>query len=367
LVGVIDASLAHRRLRAQRLIGPTYTSVVDTVQSMGALQAQDYGQAIWAIGARTSGATWADVERAISERQIVRTWPMRGTIHFVPARDAAWMTALCTPRSIAVAARRQAQLGLDDAILARCGEILHAQLSSAPPMPRADVLSLLEQRGIATGSQRGYHILLHHAQRGLLCLGPMAGKQPTFVLLDAWVTERAQRSRDSALTELARRYFTSRGPASVHDFANWTNLPVADARAGLESVASELISDQLAGVTLWSSPSHRTIDDADVPALQLLPGFDEFLLGYKDRIALVTSANAERIAPGANGVIRPMLVERGEVTGTWRRKVRSRGIELSLEFFAPGKRRAKAVVERACERYAEFSGQALLSCTLEQA
>lgn len=362
---MIDVAVAHRRLRAQRLIGPACATVADTVQWMGALQAQDYAQAMWAIGARTSNATWADVERAISEREIIRTWPMRGTIHFVPARDAAWIAALCTPRSITAAARRQDQLGLDDATLARCGEILQTQLSGAAPMPRADVLALLDARGIETGSQRGYHILVHHAQRGLLCLGPMAGKQPTFVLLDEWVTEPTQHSHHSALAELARRYFTSHGPATVHDFANWSNLPVGDARAGLEQVAGKLLSEQYGGVTHWSCPSHRTVDDAEGLALQLLPGFDEFLLGYKDRSAVVTDANAARIVPGANGVFRPMLVEHGQVTGTWRRTMRSRGMELSLEFFASRPRRTKAVVERACQRYAEFVGLALVGCVVE--
>jgi hypothetical protein len=361
---MINASIAHRRLRAQRLIGPAHASPADAVRSMGALQAQDYAQALWAIGARSASGSINDVERAIRDREIVRTWPMRGTIHFVPARDAAWITALCTPRSIAAAALRQTHLDLDDATLARCGDILRNVLTGAVPVSRPDLLRRIDEHGVSTAAQRGYHILVHHAQRGLVCQGPFDGTQPTFVLLDEWVTDPVRYSRDDALAELARRYFTSHGPATIHDFANWCNLPMADARAALGSVQGALVREVIDGDTYWMDQAHATIDESHAEPLQLLPGFDEYLLGYRERGAVVTPDDAQRIVPGSNGVFRPMLVEHGQVTGTWARTVTSRGVALELTFFAAKRRRTKRVIDEACARYARFLNQTILSITL---
>lgn len=330
---------------------------------MGAMQAQDYAQALWAIGARTRSATTVDIEQAIRDRQIVRTWPMRGTIHFVPARDAAWMCALCTPRSIAAAALRQTQLELDDRTLARCGEILRKELSGSGPVSRPDILGIIESHGIETGPHRGYHILVHHAQRGLVCLGPMIGKQQSFVLLDEWITNPVQLSRSAALAELALRYFGSHGPATVHDFANWCNLPMADARAGLEVVRASLAQEVIDGVTYWMDPSIVPIDESHAEALQLMPGFDEYLLGYKDRSAVILPANAAKVVPGSNGVFKPMIVEHGQITGTWSRTSKARGIELELTFFT-AKRRSTRAIDAACARYSLFTDQTLLARTV---
>lgn len=329
---------------------------------MGALQAQDYAQALWAIGTRTRSATLVDVEQAISTRQIVRTWPMRGTIHFVPARDAEWMAALCTPRSIAAAALRQNQLELDDRILGRCGEILRKELTGAGPISRPELLRRIEAHGIPVGPHRGYHILVHHAQRGLLVLGPMIGKQQSYVLLDEWITDPVQMSRSDALQELAQRYFRSHGPATVHDFANWSNLGMADARAALEAAGGTLALEVRDGARCWMDPSIAGVEASDSVALQLLPGFDEYLLGYKDRSAVISAANAARIVPGANGVFRPMIVEDGQITGTWSRTSKSRGIELALTFFS-ARRRAKRDIAAACARYLAFADQPLLKLT----
>ncbi len=113
-------NIAYQRLASQRISGARFDKPEEVVRWMGAMQAQDYGQALWAIGLRTRGATVADIEQAIADRKIVRTWPMRGTIHFVPAEDAQWMLKLGAARMLAADSRRQEQLELDDAIMERC-------------------------------------------------------------------------------------------------------------------------------------------------------------------------------------------------------------------------------------------------------
>src|SRR5215472_325382 len=218
------------RLFNQRIDGKKFERPDEVVRWMGALQAQDYQQSLWAIGLRMQSATVADIEQAILDRKIVRTWPMRGTLHFVPGDDAKWMLSLSASRMIANDRRRQGQLELDETIMERCKELFYDALKGNQRLSRPDMMQLLVDAGISTKGQRGYHILWYLSQAGLICLGPMQDKQQTFVLLDEWVPHSRAFSREESLAELARRYFTSRGPATIHDFAWWAGLTVADAR-----------------------------------------------------------------------------------------------------------------------------------------
>jgi hypothetical protein len=129
-IGVMhDHEIARRRLHAQGLAEPRATTPVEVVTQLGAMQAQDHAGALWSMGLRLPDATRAEVERAIEERTIVRTWPMRGTLHFVPAADVRWMLALMTPRVMASAAGRHRALGLDDAAFRRIRTIVTRALT----------------------------------------------------------------------------------------------------------------------------------------------------------------------------------------------------------------------------------------------
>lgn len=236
------SDMAYRRLYNQRIVGPRCADPAEVVRWLGAMQAQDYHQALWATGLRSRRSTVADVEQAIADGKILRTWPMRGTIHFVPSEDARWMLQLTASRVLARDGRRQEQLGLDEAIMERCKELFYDALQGGRRLLRSEMLSLLEAAGISTSNQRGYHILWYVSQTGLICLGPMQDKQQTFVLLDEWAPGVRALSRKEALGELATRYFASHSPATIHDCAWWTGLTVADAKAGLESARSGLIS-----------------------------------------------------------------------------------------------------------------------------
>ncbi len=230
--------IGFHRLSNQHIAGEKFEKPEEVVKWMGALQAQDYGQSVWAIGLRTRSGTLADVERAIEDGTIIRTWPMRGTIHFVPPEDARWMLKLSAARMLAADGRRMAQLELTVDILVRCQDLFYHALSGGKRLSRPDLMTLLEDAGISTQHQRGYHILWYCAQNGVICLGPMQGKQQTFELLDEWSPGSRDLPREEALAELARRYFSSHGPATVHDFAWWAGLTVTDARLGLEAATT---------------------------------------------------------------------------------------------------------------------------------
>lgn len=329
----------------------------NVVAALGAIQAQDYAGALWAVGLRTGSGTEAAVEQALSDRKIIRTWPMRGTLHFVAAADVRWMLALQRERIIAKAAARHRQLELDETTFARAAELLMAALHGEKKMTRSELYEVLVRAGISTAGQRGYHILWRLGLEALICFGTPQSKQQTFVLLDEWVPDTRILEREEALEELAHRYFTSRGPATVQDFIWWSGLRAADARAGLEMSASHLEKIDVDGNNYWmprESPPRGSGRKAS--QLYLLPGFDEYLLGYKDRTAALVPRNSALVVPARNGVMKPVIVLDGVVAGTWKRAVRTNDVLVTASPFNSFSRAEARAFEAAAARYGEFLG-----------
>jgi hypothetical protein len=349
------AEIGLRRLASQHLASGRHEHPAEVVRWLGAVQAQDYNQSLWAIGSRLRKGTVDDIERAITERSLVRTWLMRGTIHYAPPEDVRWLLALVGPRLRAAEERRREQIGLPEADVARSAELLAAALAGDRRLSRPEVMELLEGEGIATGGGHGYHILWRLAQDGLICIGPMSQKQQTFVLLDDWAPPQQARdlSRDASLAALARCFATSRGPVTVADLARWAGITVAAARRGFAA------ADGLAGEAI-DGTEHWVAADAERPPVHrrayLLAGFDEFMLGYRDRDAILDPEHAGKVAPGANGIFRPMIVDRGRIVGTWSRALRAGSLTLTLQPFAEAADRLAADVEPEADRYRAFLG-----------
>ena len=249
------SDMVRARLRAQRMISPRHGRPAEVVASLCAVQAQDYRGGLWGIGLRTERATEAEVERAIADRTIVRTWPMRGTLHIVSAGDVRWMLRLLTPRILLRSRGRYRALELDDTTFAKSASKLTKALEGGRSLTRPEAYAVLERGGIATIGQRGIHILGALAMRGVLCLGAKRGGQPTFVLLDEWVGASRSLERDEALGELARRYFTGHGPATIADVSWWSGLPLADVRRGLDVAGTSLTKVTIAEVDHWGPPT----------------------------------------------------------------------------------------------------------------
>jgi len=226
------------RLANQGIANPSFAQPCDVVAWLGALQAQDYAGALWSVGLRMQKATVQAIEQAIADRTIVRTWPMRGTLHFVAAQDVRWLLKLLTPRMIAQTAGRYRQLELDEAVFARSQELFASALEGGKQLTRDEMYQVLEQAGIPTAGQRGYHFLVRAAQDGLICFGPPSGKQQTFVLLDEWIPPTKPFARDEALAELTKRYFASHGPATLQDLMRWAGITASD---GIRCLRSALL------------------------------------------------------------------------------------------------------------------------------
>lgn len=346
--------IVHMRMANQCIVGQK-KSPGDVVSWLGAIQAQDYLGSLWAVALRTSGATEKDIEHAIADRSIVRQWPMRGTLHFVAAADAKWITALLAPRVVKRARYRWKQLGITEDMVTKSERLFEKALAGGKKLSRPAMYDVLENGGVSPANMRGLHILGHLAQQGLLCFGPREGKQPTFVLLDEWVPKAKKITGDEALAEITNRYFTSHGPATIQDFMWWSGLTKKEVERGQALNTSQLVSEIVERKTYWFSAGAKTpkIDSSDV---YLLASFEEYLLGYKDRHAVLQDAHKNHVNPGSNGMLGSIIIADGQVVGTWKRAIKKNRVEVSPAFFSKKLSVSKKALEQAVDRYGTFIG-----------
>jgi hypothetical protein len=355
----MDVDITRHRLHNHRIVDRAFDRPDQPVAWFGAMQAQDYAGVKWAIGLRCrtiSGAAAAEtnVEQAIGDKTVIRTWLQRGTLQVVAATDIHWMLALLAPRLIAQSARRRRQLELDDIVLTHSAEIITRLLQGHKQLTRANLLQELEQAGISTPGARGYHILRHAGLEGLICFGPMQGKEQTFVLLDEWVPRGKQLPRDEALAELAGRYFNSHGPAALADFVWWSGLPKMDARSAIEMAQSQFHAEIIDGETYWLPPTDLAPEEMS-PTAHLLPAYDEYYLGYKNRDAIL-NASYDKKAVSSSGVFRPMIVVDGQIVGTWKQKFGKGNVIITPNLFKTLTANENQALHMAANRYGAFLG-----------
>ena len=348
--------IARQRLSSQRITGPSFEKPAEVVRGLCAVQAQDYLGSLWAIGLRTRAATEAEVERAIVARTIIRTWPMRRTLHFVAAADVRWMLRLLAPRVVEGLARvLHKHFGLDEATFARSRKALARALEGGKQLARNSMYEVLEAARISTADGRGLHILTRLAQDGLLCFGAREGKQQTFALLDEWSPPAGRMlERDEALAELALRYFTSHGPATLQDFAWWSGLKAADARAALEMVKSQFVREEVDGRVYWLAASTQAVR-ARTPRVHLLPAYDEYTVAYKDRSAILDPARAREMNRGY-GILSPVIVADGQVIGNWKRTFEKEAVRVTPIPFKKFNAAETRAFREAEGRYRKFQG-----------
>jgi hypothetical protein len=340
--------------------------VAGVISWFGAMQAQDLGSGLWSLGVRLPELTRLDVQAALERREALRTWPMRGTVHLVPSRDARWMVELMGERILAGAAGRRANLGLAEETADRAVEVLRAALAGGGRLTRADCLAALADAGIDTSGQRGYHLLWYASQRAVTCLTPNIGSEQTFALLEEWVPDPHRPDRDTALATMAVRYFRSHGPTTRQDFAGWTGLTAVDAKRGIAVAGDRLGAVRVGGVEMivdptvleaWLSESGGSTNGQDeTDEVLALPGFDEYLLGFKDRTLMLDDAHKQAIIPGGNGMFQSTIVRAGRVIGTWRRTVGRAAIKVDVLPLVRLRVADRRAVEAALAPYARFIG-----------
>ena len=343
--------LLRLRLHSHGLAEPHTAGPAAVVARMGAVQAQLYESGKWTIGART-GCTRQDVDDTIAAGAIVRTWMMRGTLHFVPPADVRWMLALLTPPIIAGSASRVRQLELDDGQFARAEAALGRELRQSGLLTRKQALAVLRAEGLSTDGQRGYALLSRASQRGLIAFGPQQGTQETFVLLDGVAPPGRTWQREEALVELARRYFTSHGPASAQDFARWSGLTLTDTRKAILALGGELEHDVYQGMDVYFA----TAQPQPTAGALLLAGFDEYVLGYRDRSPVLDHEHDGDVVPGKNGIFQPTLMLDGRVAGTWKAAEFRGAMTVEVLPFQPLSLEQEQALSRSATQYGGYLG-----------
>lgn len=347
-------SILARRMATQGISQPRFRTPRDVVASLGCVQAQDYLGGLWAVGLRAAGATQETVERAISDRAIVRSWPMRGTLHFTAGADLRWILELCAPRVLRLAQKRlKNTFGIDAKLLAAARKTTIKALRDGKALRRDELYQWWEDHGIACDESRGLHLLFSLANEGLVCFGGRQGKQPTIVLLEEWLPQAKSLPRDESLGRLAGLYFSGHGPATLRDFVWWSGLTVKEAAQALE-LAQPLEQEVMDGHTFWWTGDPP--EPARTSLSFLLPAWDEYTVGYRDRATLVHAAHAERVDP-RYGVLNPALLNgQGLVFGSWKRTLTPHQAVVKPASYARLTKAEKKPLEQAVRRYGQFLG-----------
>jgi len=322
--------LARRRLATQHLLTPTITEPAEVVRRLGAVQAQDYGSAKWGVGTRTRGAVDAVVERAANEGSILRTHVLRPTWHFVTPADIRWMLALTAPRIKAAMAYYDRQLELDAAVFRRSNGAVSRALPDGRQLTRAELAQVFRRARVnAAGSQRLGHLLMRAELEGIACSGARRGKQATYALFEERVPPAAPLDRDEALLELTGRYFATRGPATVQDFAWWAGLTVADASRGVEIVGRRLEREVINDETYWLEPATRSPRKRS-PTAHLLPNYDEYFIGFKNRSAIGERLSVAEGMMVGDALRAHVIVVDGQLVGGWKRTLTRAAVVVEL-------------------------------------
>jgi hypothetical protein len=345
--------ITRLRLLNQQISAGRYTAPAALVRWMGCIQAQDFAGAKWAIGSRIKGMTEAAVEKDFNEGRFLRTHVLRPTWHFVAPEDIRWMLKLTAPRLKAFNKNMHRNLEITPAILKRSTAVIEKALAGGKQLTRTELLLRLKKSKINTDDIRFSFLLMDAELDGVICSGPRQGKQFTYALLEERVPPAAAKSRDEALTELARRYFSSRGPATLPDFAWWGGITLSDAKKGLEQCRQELAYEEINGQAYWFLPD-AALSPVSSNAVYLLPAYDEYAIGYKDRNDILSSKHSRE---AGNGIFKPIIVAGGQIAGTWQRTLKKDAVEVELNAFDPLSAAVQKRLNDAVKKYGRFLGK----------
>lgn len=348
--------IACLRLVSQQIVGTKLKTIQDIVGRLGAMQAQDYAMAKWAIGVRLPGSMNRTIEAAIDKGEIIRTHLLRPTWHFASAEDVRWMLELTAPQIRSSMIGRHREMGLTGPVLKKSYAVMEKVLGGGVHLTRAELIAELERAKIATDGGHASHLFLSAESEEIICSGGLKDGKQTYALLDEWVPKTKSLPKEEALAKLAARYFAGHGPATFQDFVWWSGLPVNDARQALESMKRDFLSETIDSQTYWFSGA---LSAAKLPTKSafLLPAFDEFLIGYKDRLASLPHENHHK-AVSNNGIFYPIIVVNGRVTGTWKRTIKKGQAgpspTIQKKFFERPDEAESALIDKAEVRYLRF-------------
>jgi hypothetical protein len=347
--------ISSLRLHHQQIASTNFITTKELINWMGAMQAQDFNQAKWAIGVRLPHLTEKQTEEAFNQGDIIRTHLMRPTWHFVSPDDIYWLLELSAPQIKSAMKSRNRELELTEAVFKKSQEILIRSLEGNRSLTREELGECLNQSGINPEKQRLPHILMEAEIDGIICSGGFREKKQTYSLLAERVPVKKDISREEALALLAKKYFTSHGPAAVADFTWWSGLPVSQARKAIALNDKNLLSETINGETYWFADNQICASPLPDSAF-LLPAFDEYLISYKNRSAAITADHHAK-AISNNGVFWPVIVVNGQVSGLWKRTIKKDTALIELDHFRPHSKKEMQWIETAARSFGNFKNK----------
>ena len=344
--------ISNLRLVNQQIFHPDFKSVKDTIKELCAIQAQDFNMSKWAIGVRLPLSIDKTIETAFNKAEILRTHLLRPTWHIVSAKDIYWLLELTAPQIKSALKSRHRELEITKHVIKKSKQVIENSLLENHNLSRNELIGKLENSKIKTDKNRASHIFLMAELDGLICSGIITKKKQTYALLEERVPAKKILYKDEALAELAKRYFTTRGPATVQDFAWWSGLPMSDSRNALEIIKGSLNSETVNSKTFWFKYSFSDFENKK-DVIFLLPAFDEFIISYRDRSAAITQQNFSK-AVSNNGIFRPVIVYRGNVTGIWRPVRKKEKVLIEIKFFKLPGNSMKKLIKKASSDFGKF-------------
>lgn len=347
-----DIQISNTRLASQQIADTLFKTPREIVSWMGAMQAQDYIMAKWAVGVRLKNPSEKIVEEAIDKGEILRTHLLRPTWHFVSPDDIYWMTKLTAAKIKTSFKSRHKQMEITDSILKKTLGIIEKELADGVSLTRNDLAQKFRNKGIKTDENRLSHILFCAEFETVICSGPIKENRPTYSLLSYRVPKKKELGREESLAELAKRYFTSHAPATIQDFSWWSNLSLTEIRRAVDSIKSDFISEDTdAGKYLI--PGSFSWDINPKSSVHLLPAYDEFLISYRDRShSLHATHNKKTIS--ANGIFFPVVVINGQVSGLWQRTIQKNKLIVKVNTFGEQGKTIKRQIEKKAKEYGKF-------------
>jgi hypothetical protein len=344
--------ISKTRLISQKIASTGFKSPSEVVSWMGAMQSQDYSMAKWAIGSRLTEKTDEQVESSFNDGEILRIHLLRPTWHFVSAKDIYWMLLLSAPKIKSSLKSRHKELELTESVIIKTSNIIENTFKKKPYATREELANDFHNANIRTDANRLSHILVRAELDGIICSGPVKKNKPTFALLSERVPDKIIKSRDESLTDLAKRYFTSRCPATIQDFIWWSNLSVTEAQKALGMIKNDFCAETI-GTSTYLIPNSFSDHQPKTTSLYLLPAYDEFLISYKDRSSSLLVVDNKK-AVFDNGMFYPTIVVNGQVRGIWKRSIKKNKVILEINLFHPANSSILKLINYKAYLYGEF-------------
>jgi hypothetical protein len=350
---MLSTELVKTRLDNQGISKSILQFPGDVVKWLCAVQAQDYFGAKWALGLRLTGSIDTDIEQAFNTGEILRTHVLRPTWHFVIPADIRWLLKLTAPRVHAKSTYMYRKMGLDSELLIRGGNIFVKALQGGNQLTRDELFAALGRSGIVIDQNlQMVYFLMFAELEGLICSGPRRGKQFTYALLDERAPNGNSFGYEESLHVLADRYFKSRGPATVHDFAKWSGLKISDAKCGIDAVRFQLQKEMINGQEYWFPPLMQSPTRYS-PEAHLLSIYDEYVSSYKNHGSLRTTEIGAKLVSMGNDLTNIIVMD-GRIIGTWKRTITKSSVLVKPTLFVELSANEKEALAMAADRYGDF-------------